>query len=155
MLMTEDRRNVFGEITYGNLQGRKYTPDDIAEVRAGRLLINQPPPPKRKSRGSSDDQFESMIFDSSSSPVPLADCVVRQVVVQHRQNVERGLQLARLEAVFRLKAAGIVEQVFELALGPLAEEKVHVKFRGQRPRIYQNVDPEIITVEGDCDLGHP
>lgn len=113
LLMAEDRRGIFGEITYGNLQGRKYTPDDVAEVRAGRLLLNQPPPPKKKSRGVLDDDFESMIFETSGSPVPLADCVVRQIVNQHREDAERGLQLARLEAVFRLKAGGIVEQVLE------------------------------------------
>jgi len=150
--LAEDRRSILSdEVTY-NMDGRSYTPDDVAELRAGRLLINNPPPRKAR-RGMLDDHFESMIFGSGDSGSSVAECVVRQVVAQHRGDLQKACCIARLEAVFRLKAAHIVESIFELALGPLERNSLHVKFRGQRRRMYENVEPEIITVEGDCELG--
>jgi hypothetical protein len=60
--------------------------------------------------------------------------------------------VARLNAVFFLKAAGIVEQVLELSLGPISEGKVHVRFRGIRRQVYVNIEPAVIEIEGDCPL---
>jgi hypothetical protein len=62
------------------------------------------------------------------------------------------LQLARLKAIFFLKAAGIVEQVLELSLGPISQNKVHVRFRGRRRQADLDIDPTVIEIEGDCPL---
>jgi len=48
------------EVTH-NLNGRQYTSDDLAEMKAGRLLIDNPPAPRRRSRGHSEDFLESLI----------------------------------------------------------------------------------------------
>ena len=68
------------------------------------------------------------------------------------ENPETLMKFARLEAVFRLKAAYVVESIYELALGPLLPDRVHVKFRGQRARRASNVEPALIEVDGDCPL---
>jgi hypothetical protein len=81
------------------------------------------------------------------------ECIVRNVVVQNRGNLEAALSWARLEAVFRLKATGTVGSILELSLGPLVGDNLSVRFRGQRPFRNQEETPEIITVEGVCDLG--
>lgn len=148
----EDQRGgMWNEVAH-TINGRHHSPDDIAEMRAGRLLINAPPPPRRRSRGLHDDTIESLITGWSDCPVKTDECIIRNVVVQNRDNVQAGLCWARLEAVFRLKATSIVESILELALGPVVGDKLHVRFRGQRPFRYQGETPEIITVEGDCDL---
>jgi hypothetical protein len=134
------------------INGTHYSSDDIAELRAGRLLINVPPPPRRRSRGIPEDTVESLITGWSDSTVNMDGCIVRNIVAQNRDNLETGLSWARLEAVFHLKATGIVESVLELSLGPVVGDKLHVRFRGQRPFPCEGETPEIIAVEGDCDF---
>ncbi len=134
------------------INGTHYSSDDIAEMRAGRLLINDPPPPRRRSRERLHDSVESLIAGWGNGPVKADECIVRNIVAQNRDNLEVGLCWARLEAVFRLKATEIVENVLELSLGPLVGDKLRVRFRGQRPFRYEGTTPEIITVDGDCDL---
>ena len=59
---------------------------------------------------------------------------------------------ARLEAVFRLKAAGVVEAILELLLGPLEGDSLRVRFRGRRPPRYRDEEPEVIQIDGVCKL---
>lgn len=135
-----------------NTGNRHYTPDDFAEMRAGRMLINNPPPPRRSSRGSTEGFLESMVFEPSGSPVDLHECIIQRIASQNRDELETALIQTRLEAIYRLKAAGVVENVLELNLGPLDGDKLHVRFRGRRPK-RSNEEPETITIEGDCQLG--
>ena len=77
---------------------------------------------------------------------------MRKVVRQHGQDPEAALRIARLEAVFILKAASIVGTILELSLGPTNSEGVKVRFRGIRPERNQHEQPETIVVEGICKL---
>ena len=148
----EDKRGGMWNEMAHTINGRHYSPDDIAEMRAGRLLINVPPPPRRRSRGLHDDSVESLVAGWSDCPVKTDECVVRNIVAQHRADMEAGLCWARLEAVFRLKATRTVESILELSLGPVVGDKLRVRFRGHRPVRYEGETPEVITVEGDCDI---
>lgn len=143
--------NLWNGISY-NSNGRLYSPDDIAELRAGRLLINNPPPPRHRSKGFNHDFLESMIAGRSDSKVRTDECIISKVVVQNRGNLEAGLCWARLEAVYRLKTAKIVESILELALGPLVGNSLPVQFRGQRPLCYEGKTPETIVIEGECEI---
>lgn len=152
LTLEEDQHgSMWNDISY-NSNDRHYSPDDVAELRAGRLLINNPPPPRRRSRGFNDDFIESIIAGTGGSPVKIDECIVRKIVAQNRDTLETGVNWARLEAVFRLKAAKIVESILELSLGPLVGDKLHIRFRGQRPLRYEGETPEIITVEGECEI---
>lgn len=147
LAIQDANQSVFSEMSYEN-----HSADDIAEMRAGRLLINDPPPPKKGRRGRADDLLEYAIVGNDEG-VKIDECVVRKFVNENRKDLETGMKRARLEAVFRLKATGIVASIHELSIGPLVGDKLHVRFRGQRARHYQNVEPEIINIQGDCDLG--
>lgn len=146
----DQRGGMWNEVSY-NCSDRHYSPDDIAEMRAGRLLINTPPPPRRRSKGFNDDFLESIIAGTGGSTVKTDECIVRSVVARNRDNLEMGLSWARLEAVFHLKATRIVETILELSFGPLVGDKLRVRFRGQRPFRYEGETPEIITVDGECE----
>jgi hypothetical protein len=148
----ESSSGFLSEMAYG-FGGRQYSPDDIAGMRAGRLLINDPPPPRRRSYGLEEGLLEAAIAGRSDSPVRTEECVIRGIVKDHRGDSEAALRHARLEAVFKLKGAGIIESVLEFSLGPIMGEKLHVRFRGRRPRRYQSEEPEVISIEGECDLG--
>jgi hypothetical protein len=148
-LIVQERRNggVWNEMAFN-----KYSAVDIAEMRVGRLLINVPPPPRRRSRGHEDEFLESIIAGSSDSPVRTDKCVVQAIVGANRGKLKEALCWARLEVVYLMKAAELVEIVLEFTLGPLQEDKLHVRFRGQRPSRNKSEAPEIIEIDGKCEL---
>jgi hypothetical protein len=76
----------------------------------------------------------------------------RQVYSSHGTN-PNWKTIARLMAVFLLKAAGVVEHVFDLTIGAVKAGRVAVKFRGQRKPRYTGSAAEMIEVSGVCPLG--
>lgn len=138
------------EMTY-NVGGKTYTPDDIARQRAGRILFNDPPPRTGTSRGfGTEDSILSWVEGSGRYPVK--ECVVRSVFSSHGEN-PNWKTIARLKAVFLLKAAGVVEHVLDLTIGTVRANRVAVKFRGQRKPRYSGSAAELIEVGGACPLG--
>ncbi len=87
-----------------------------------------------------------------NTPASATDCVIRAVYKEYKSDPRLFLQLARLAAIYFLKAGGVVEQVRRLTLGPLRKGKAHVVFQGVRRRKYSNVEPVVIELEGDCPL---
>ncbi len=147
-----------GNILEKSYQGRKrfYSANDIAELKAKRLLLNDPPkllPDARlfTSNSAECEMIENLITSSSTS-ICIEDCVVQSLYPVYKERPRVFLELARLEAIFFLKAGGIVEQVLELSLGLISPGKVHVRFRGKRRQIDLDVEPAVIEIEGDCSL---
>lgn len=132
-----------------NTGGRTYTSDDIAELRAGRILIDDPPSRRRRSRGFDHDSIESMIFSGTDSKVRTDECILKKRL-SGPGIVADDLIAARLEAVFVLKAGAIVDDILDLTLGPISGNKLPVRFRGVRQRYSES---ETISVEGECELG--
>ena len=137
--------------------GKKvYSPDEIAELRGKRILLNDPPKLPQDARLftpalANREKLESLIR-GSGTPISVEDCVIQSLYPMYKDRPRVFLEVARLNAVFFLKAAGIVEQVLELSLGPISEGKVHVRFRGIRRQVYVNIEPAVIEIEGDCPL---
>ena len=63
------------------------------------------------------------------------------------------LPAARLWAVFLLKASGTCDQILDLTLGPVTDERMEIVFRGRRQKRHINSQPTEIEVKGTCDLG--
>lgn len=61
------------------------------------------------------------------------------------------LSHARLVAVYYLKMSEIVEEILELNLGPIKDNVMSVKFRGQRKSSF-NQEPAVIQFQGSCPL---
>ena len=149
-VLDEDFGGFGTEMTY-NTGGKTYTADDIAKLRAGRLLLNDPALATGRSRGFSDETlFDGMIGGSGLRHL-VRECVIRSVYASHGKNAN-WKEFARLRAVFLLKATGTVEHVLELKIGAVRGGKVSVSFRGRRPQRYSNVPPEMIEVKGSCPL---
>ena len=139
-----------GDMTY-QTQGKTYSPDDLAKLRGGRILLNNPPPVKER-RGWSDDFMLESFIRGNNKPVSAEQCIIQDVYQQHKDDPERFLQLARLASIFFLRAGDVVAEILHLSLGPISGGKVHVQFQGRRRRVYDNVEPTIIEIEGDCPL---
>lgn len=139
-------------------KGRKhsYSADEIAVLRARRILLNDPPKLLMDARlftpESAEREALENLIQGNDGPIKIKDCVLHSLYPKYKHRRQAFLELARLEAVFMLKVTGIVEQVVELSLGLIAQDKVHVRFRGRRRHIYVDVEPAIIEVEGDCVL---
>lgn len=147
------------EATY-RTDSRTYSPADFARMRAGRLLLNDPPALNDTEFGARDPAqkiggalFESFI-SGSNAPASVSQCVIHAAHKSFGDDPHICLVAARLMAIYLIRAAWIAEEILELNLGPIADGKVHVRFRGRRKRRYVNVEPEIIELEGDCVLPH-
>lgn len=149
LALAADDRSLGGgiEITYV-ISGKSYTPLALAKLRAGRILLNDPAPqPKRPREFYSPDQDLGMIDGSGDYPVK--ECVVRSVYASHGGD-PNWKTFAKLKAIFALKAAGVVEHVLELTVGPARGEQVAIKFRGQRK---DGSNGGVIEIDGACPLG--
>jgi len=127
-------------------------------LKARRLLLNDPPKllilrdAQIFSPALAEREVLENLIRGSSTQVNIEDCVLQSLYPMYKDKPRTFLQLARLKAIFFLKAAGIVEQVLELSLGPISQNKVHVRFRGRRRQADLDIDPTVIEIEGDCPL---
>jgi hypothetical protein len=92
-------------------------------------------------------------FIQGNNPLKVTSSPIQELAKKlPRDDVARFLTFARLLTLFYLKAGGVVERIEHLRLGPVASGSLHVVFRGRRRKKYQNVDADVIELEGDCPL---
>ena len=137
--------------------GKHYSADDIARMRAGRILLNDPPAMSEKARRPTDPALmEEAILESyiqgMNNPASVTKCVIQTVYKDCQKQPSQFLPLARLAAIYFLKAGGVVELIQEMTLGPVEKGFVQVEFRGVRSQKFGNVEPSIIKIEGKCSL---
>ena len=135
-----------------NENGQNYSADDVAALRARRILLNDPPPSTGRQGYGSYSLLESFITGSSGR-FTVKECPIRSVYAAHGKRRE-WKEFARLLAIYYLKASGTVEHVIELKLGTVRAGKVAVAFRGRRRQYYSNVEPTVIEVKGQCSLAN-
>ncbi|MCW3097905.1 MAG: hypothetical protein JWL77_3523 [Chthonomonadaceae bacterium] len=129
-----------------------YSADDIAAKRARLLLLNEPPWGHDRNSVDINDMLLSAAVRGLGGHIKVRGSVFPEIWDRFRDNDELFLPLARLWAIFNLKASGTVEHILELEMGPRTGNILHVKFRGQRHNKRGADDPYIIMFEGDCDL---
>lgn len=141
-------------------KGRKqlYSADEIARLKARRLLLNDPPKllmlqdAQVFSPALAEREMLENLIRGSATPISIEECVLQSLYPIYKDNPKVYLELARLQAIFFLRAAGVVDQVMELALGPISQGKVHVRFQGKRQHLYAGIESAAIEIEGDCSL---
>lgn len=130
--------------------GKSYSADELARMRAGRILLNDPPPRARDTRSyGTDDFLETAI--SGTGGFKVTACPIRLVYTAYRTD-PNWRQLARLSAVYMLKASGTVENVIELTIGPPKGKAAVVTFRGRRQQRNANQPAPEIAFTGTCPL---
>ena len=131
--------------------GQRYSGDDIAALRARRILLNELPPSTGRQGYGSYSLLEGFITGSMGR-FSVKDCSIHSVYPAHGKRRE-WKDFARLLAVYYLKASGTVEHVMELKFGTVRAGKVAVVFRGRRRQYYSNREPTVIEIKGQCPLG--
>ena len=151
MILVLDERNsgFLSEMTVNGVSA-----DQIAELRARFILLNEKPfrTDKPTSRLNLNEGLIEAYVSGVNSPVKIEAGVLPVLWENVNKDVASFLPLARLMSVFNLISSNTCEYILELTMGPVVNEKVHIKFKGQRHRQYSNVEPYIISFEGDCEL---
>lgn len=130
-----------------------YSADDLAEMRGRRVLLNETiedTPFGR--RGEMDQAFMEVLIRGQSSPIQVTESPFPSLWEKLKGNEQMFLAVARLVGVMWLRFSGVVEHVHRLDLALTETGDLEVKFEGQRPRKYDNVDPPVVRISGICDL---
>lgn len=156
VILTEEKQeqnfDLLDNVTYGDI-----SPDDLAEMRARRILLDEKPSQNRQGFGGVEDDgfLESLI--SHESPTRQLGLRIRQSPFQELfrsfgREPGRFRKFARLVAILYLKLSNTVEDILELDLDLIDSSQLHVSFKGRRRRVYANVEPPILDVNGICPL---
>ena len=130
-----------------------YSPDDLAELRARRILLNEQNPNRRLAITDrlNAEMIEHSIsgrneyFGNLHSPFPV-------LYAKYKDDEAQFLYAAQLFAVLFLGLSHTVKHIFKLDLKLQEPAKLSVRFEGQRPSQYANAEPRVIKVKGDCPL---
>jgi hypothetical protein len=132
-----------------NENGKTHSPDEIAQLRAGRILLNDPPIAATGRSRLGFSLVESAI--TGSGHLQVKDSIIRSVFELHKKN-PNWKEFARLQAAYLLRATGTVEHILELTIGAIRAGQVAVTFRGRRASHYSNRPATVIEVSGKCRL---
>lgn len=157
VVLKEDSRghgaDIWNEVTINNI-----SPDQIAEMRARRILLNEKLE-RINQTGlmglANDPMLESYIqggMASYKTNLSVLESPIPNLYRSFGQTPARFQKFARLVSVLYLKLSNTVEYILELDLEPLNPRQLQVSFKGRRPQPYVNVEPSIIQVNGICPL---
>lgn len=150
-VILEPLQEKLGSSALSDFTFNSYTPEDIVELRAKIILLNEQPETKGRRGGYDDGFIESFVIQSEGliqnieSPLPF-------LYQQFRDDIPYFLESARLMCVLYLQLTGIVEHIFTLNLEMKSRTEVIIEFEGQRAPSYSNAEPHIIKFEGICNL---
>jgi hypothetical protein len=144
----DDYDSGYLEINFNN-----WSADDIAELRARRILLDES---IGGSGTSSMDRLNAGMIEhyvrgknnfigDLHSPFP-------KLYEELRNNPPHFLAAARLFAVLYLRLSGVVRHVLRLDLKMQSDAQLAVRFEGERRQQYSNVLPHVIKVKGICPL---
>jgi hypothetical protein len=130
-----------------------WSADDIAELRARRILLNEQ---VGGARFSAMDRLNAGLIEhnvrgenryvgEARSPFP-------ELYTELGNDLPYFLASARLFAVLYLRLTGTVRHVLKLDLALRDVANLDVRFEGQRPQVYANKEPRVIKVKGSCPL---
>ena len=134
-----------------NLSGRSYSANDIAGLRARRILLGDAPSRDASGLFSGPSLLESMIDWPNHA---ITGSIIKSVYEAHGGDAE-WKEYARLKAVFLLKSTATVELILQLDIGASRDGSVSVVFRGRRAPQYANTQGADIEVRGECRLSGP
>jgi hypothetical protein len=132
---------------------RDYSADQIAEMRA-RLLLLDEWIAERKSGGWGEFSMLELLIEGHSNPYVVKQGLFPDLYQNLRDDQTVFLQVARLFAIYALKASQVFEHVLELNLGPIKNDQLTVYCRGKRQKVYSNVAAKEFQISGECPL-HP
>ena len=157
VVLKEDR----GMKDHGSFSGIGFAnTDEIAEMRANRILLNEKPETTNPyTVNVYNQQLENQILGRTSSQYKnvrqLSESPIPKLYQSFGKEPERFLKYVRLASVLNLKLSNTCEDILKLDFKLLKSKKLRVQFEGKRRQqysFYSNDQPYIIKVEGICPL---
>lgn len=145
-LSPSESRHHYHEIGSYQEGNRTYSADDISQMRARFLLLDEKP---AVARGGGFRDY-SLVRSTVTQVDEIALSPISKAFKSSPTQSWR--QRARLAAIYSLKMSGVVEDILDLTIGPVKGGTVAVKFRGRCRRRASNVDPVEIEVTGECKV---
>ena len=128
--------------------------DDIATLRARRILLNETLPSATSSpHGPEGGSMLEHLIRGLHSPIDVDRSPLPDLYRSGgRASSAHFVQAAKLVSVLWLRLSGTVANVLDLDLCLEPAGVLRVYFRGERARIYDNKEPEVIEVAGACKI---
>ena len=130
---------------YAGTGGQSYSADDVAEMRARRILLNE-------QTQASDVMLEAMVRGLGNTGTTSESALPRVFAEVGDEDPVLLLKAMRLAAILQLRLSRTVEHVLRLSVGPIVDRKMKVFFIGKRHRVFSNKEPPTIEVVGECAL---
>jgi hypothetical protein len=131
----------------------EYSADDIAQLKARRILLNEGLPSQTGHRGQ--DALLEVLVRGIDIPLEIVESPFPELFARLGTDRTVFLAAARLLGVLWLRMSGVVEDVLSLDVNLTRDGKLAVAFEGRRARAYSNVDPPLVKVVGECPLTGP
>lgn len=125
--------------------------DEIAEMRARRILLNESRAPLAHEGGNLNDNMLEMFIQGMSTPLKVPHSPLPGIYSEWKDDPATFLPIARLTAILWLRLSGAIERVLQLEM-QLVDQGLRVDFEGQRLRKFSNVDAYVIRIHGVCSL---
>lgn len=130
---------------------RNYSADEIAELRARRILLDDPPAVDRgRGRQTGLGDSVEMFVEGMNTSYAVKNCILKALYPEYKDR--HFLEIARLAAVYALKASNTFAEILELKLGPIIEGAMEVFCVGRRHQIYSNKPATEFAISGRCLL---
>ena len=132
--------------------------DQIAEMRARRILLNERSPQNRIGLVgfANDSMLESYISGGASLShepgLKIQESPIPDLYRSFGKTEGRFQKFARLALVLYLKLSNTVEDILQLDLKLLNPRQLQVNFKGRRNQRYTDVEPYIIQINRICSL---
>ena len=143
--ITGQDASFFNEIAANNISS-----DQIAEMRARRILLNE------KLNLSDQEMLEPFIrgldLSGPESNLQVLESPIPSLYRSFGEMTKAFRKFARLVLVLYLKLSNTVDDILQLDLEILNPKQLQIDFKGRRPKIYINVEPSILEVNGICPL---
>jgi hypothetical protein len=122
--------------------------DELAEMRARRLLLNEKP---RKDTKDINEAFKEVLISGQGTAIQIVESPFPRLYKLFGSNLQRFLEIAWIYTVFQLKLSGTVSEILNLKLS-LKDEALEVDFSGRRKKIYYNSPAPEMHIHGICPL---
>jgi hypothetical protein len=124
------------------------TPDQLAEARARRLLLNENP---RMDTTDVNRAFEEVFVSGQGVALPIKQSPFPILFERFGDDSKRFLEIAWIFAVFQLKLSSTVADILQLELA-IDGNQLEINFSGRRKKVYNNAPAYEIRIQGRCLL---
>lgn len=142
--VSDRRSGSMFESSIGIGNGKSLSADDIATMRASRILFNDPP---RPTQSNSFDSLEMFIKGGMQGAMEINESPIARLLERLPRRERAMWEVVRLTLLVHLRMSGTVEHVEKLRLTVRGGRLVRIEFRGRRAKRYVSEEPYLINFD--------